>query len=136
MRARVRAEIARRWTRKSSTATPRSPRPPAAVRRLVPGGSLDADQAVGHRPVALEALRERHDVVHVVEVDHVAPLAGDAVDRLLVQRGALGLVADLAGLVEGGVDGLVARQRGVEAAPARLELVDVGVGVDAPAPAD
>src|SRR5712664_1460449 len=121
---RVTIEIATRRIRKSSTGV-----------RLVPGHPLDADQPVGHRPVALQVLGERHDVVEMVEVDDVAP-RGDLVDRLAVELRALPLVADLARLVQERVDGLVADQRGVQAGAAGLELVDVAVRIHAPAPAD
>src|SRR5207249_4007430 len=103
---------------------------------LLPARALDPDQPVGHRLVSLEAPGVGHDVVLVVEVDDVAPLPGELVDRLAVERGALRLIRHLARLVQQRVDGLVAGPRRVEAPPARLELVDIGVGVDAAAPAD
>src|SRR5215471_3647661 len=140
----VTAEMTRRWIRKSSTVA----RPAGSAGRgapearaasggySVPGRALDADQAVGHRLVALQVLRERRDVVQVVEVDDVAPLADELVDGVLVERGALRLIGHLASPVERRVDGLVAGQGRVEAAAAGVELVDVGVGIHAAAPAD
>src|SRR5262249_54714913 len=53
----VTTEIAARWTRNSSNS--------------VPARTLEADQPVGDGPVALEVLRERHDVVLVEQVDDV-----------------------------------------------------------------
>src|SRR5205814_1082410 len=51
-------------------------------------------------------------------------------------RAALVGIDDLARLVQQRVDLFVAGQGGVEAAPARLALVDVAVGIHAAAPAD
>src|SRR6266436_7617153 len=73
--ASVIAEIARRWIRYSSTAV-----------RLLPGRALDADEAVRHSLVALQLLRERDDVVRVIEVDDVAPAECELVDGLTVER--------------------------------------------------
>src|SRR5689334_781887 len=115
--------------------TPRRIRNSSTRRRLLPGRPLDADEPVGHGLVALEALRERHEVVGVIEEDRV-PSRADDVDGLPVGRGALGHVRDLARLVQQRVELLVAGQRGVEAASAGLALVDVAVGIDAAAPAD
>src|SRR6185436_13227574 len=117
----VTAEMKARRTRNSNT--------------LLPGGSLHPDQPVRHRLVALEVLGERHDVVRVIEEDRVAPRA-DEIDGLAIERPPLADVGDLAGLVQERVDLLVAGPGGVETAAARLPLVDVAVGIDAPAPAD
>src|SRR5438093_1980463 len=122
----VTTEIAARRTRNSST---------AAASGSVPGRPLDADETVRHGLVPLEAPRERHDVVQMVDVDDVASRR-EHVDRLAVQRAPLVHVAHLARAVQERIDLLVAGERGVEAALARLVLVDVAVGVDAPAPAD
>src|SRR5690242_10153713 len=121
---RVTIEIATRRIRNSSTGA-----------RLVPGHSLDADEPVRHRLVPLEVLGVRDDVVQVVDVEHVAT-GLDLLDRLAVELGPLALVADLARPVEQRVHRLVAHQRGVEAAAAGLELVDVAVRIRATAPAD
>src|SRR5256712_1598317 len=120
--ASVTAEMNARRTRNSITA-------------LLPARSLDADQPVGDGRVAFEVLRERDDVVREVEVDG-APARQEQVVGLTVERRPLADVAHLAGLAEERVDLLVARERLVEAAAARMELVDVVIGVHAAAPAD
>src|SRR5207245_976303 len=120
--ASVTAEMNARRTRNSITA-------------LLPARSLDADQPVGDGRVAFEVLRERDDVVLEVEVDDV-PARQEQVVGLTVERRPLADVAHLAGLAEERVDLLVARERLVEAAAARMELVEVVIGVHAAAPAD
>src|SRR5712691_149342 len=120
--ASVTAEMNARRTRNSITA-------------LLPARSLDADQPVGDGRVAFEVLRERDDVVLKVEVDDV-PARQEQVVGLTVERRPLADVAHLAGLVQERVDLLVARERLVEAATARVELVDVVIGVHPAAPAD
>src|SRR5262245_66263080 len=71
----------------------------------------------------------------MVEVDDVA--AGrEQIDRLAIESASLVDVADLARLVQERVDFLVAGERGVQAALARLDLVDVAIGIGAAAPAD
>src|SRR5262245_31303562 len=141
MRNRVTSEMRLRWIRKSVTTLrgcgrQREPFPAPAPRSdLVPAHTLDANQPVGHGLVVLEVLREGRDVVQVVEVDDVAARS-ELVDRLPVELGALREVADLARLVQQRIDGLVAGLGRVETAQAGVELVDVGVGIDAPAPAD
>src|SRR3989454_2567114 len=120
--ASVTAEMNARRTRNSITA-------------LLPARSLDADQSVRDGRVAFEVLRERDDVVLEVEVDDV-PARQEQVVGLTVERRPLANVAHLAGLAEERVDLLVARERLVEAAAARMELVDVVIGVHAAAPAD
>src|SRR5437667_2076458 len=137
----VTIEMAMRWIRYSSTASHASggaSRWCAAGRYLplLPGGALDADEAVGHRLVALEGLRKRDDVVRVIDVDDVAAGEGELVDGLLVQRGALGQVADLARPVQDHVHALVAGLRGVQRGAAGVKLEDVRVRVHPPAPAD
>src|SRR5712691_6661646 len=128
--------------RRSPTASrPRSrPAGPGSRTRAttgsVPGRVLDPDQAVGHGLVAPEILGIRHDVVQVIEVHDVAPAACELLDRVPVERGTLAEVADLARLVQERVDGLLAHEGRVQAATAGVELMDVGVGVHAPAPAD
>src|SRR5262249_40411370 len=102
--------------------------------RSVPGRALHADEAVGDTLVATKVLRKGHDVVLVIEVDDVASRR-EEVDRLAVESAALVHVTDLARPVEELVDALVAGLRRVEAALARLGLVDVAVGIDAAAPA-
>src|SRR6266853_1505933 len=139
--ARVTIEMAMRWIRYSSTASHASGGAPrwCAARRhlpLLPGRALDADEAVGHRLVALEGLRKRDDVVRVIDVDDVAAGEGELVDGLLVQRGALGQVADLARPVQDHVHALVAGLRGVQRGAAGVKLEDVRVRVHPPAPAD
>src|SRR5262249_31290707 len=140
MRNRVTSEMRLRWIRNSVTAfrgggRQREPSPaPAARSQLVPARALDTDQPVGHGLVALEVLRKGRDVVQVVEVDDVAARR-ESVDRLAVELGALRDVAHLTRLVQQRIDGLIAGLGGVQAALAGVELVDVGVGVDAPAPA-
>src|SRR5882724_2046211 len=100
--ARVIAEMARRWIRYSSTvchaagaARCRDATPTAPV-QLLPGDALDADEAVGHGLVALEALWVREDVVGVIEVQDITTAEGKLVDGLPVQGHALREVADLA----------------------------------------
>src|SRR5262245_12440505 len=102
---------------------------------LLPGRRLDPHQAVGDCAVPLEVLGVGHDVVRVIQVDRVAPRA-DQVDGLAVEPAALRHVGHLPRLVQQGIDALVAGERGVQAALARLPLVDVAVRVDAAAPAD
>src|SRR5204863_7731527 len=101
----------------------------------VPGGALDADETVGDGFVALEVLRKGDDVVEVIEVDDVAPRR-EQVDGLAVERASLVHVADLARSVQQRVDLLVAGQRGVQAALARLVHIDVAIRIHPPAPAD
>src|SRR2546427_2949640 len=120
--ASVTAEMNARRTRNSITA-------------LLPARSLDADQPVGDGRIAFEVLRERDDVVLEVEVDD-APARQEQVVGLTVERRPLADVAHLAGLAEERVDLLVARERLVEAATARVELGDVVIGVHPAAPAD
>src|SRR5437870_777490 len=122
MRTSVTDEMKARRTRNSST-------------RLLPARPLDADQPVRDGRVARQALRECDDVVLEVEVDDV-PAGEDLIHRLAVEGGALGDVADLARLVQERVHLLVADEGLVEAPATGVELVDVVVGVDAPAPAD
>src|SRR5437588_8537607 len=107
----------------------------ASTSGSVPGRPLDADEAIGDGPVPLEALRKRHDVVQVIDVDDVAP-RGEHVDGLAVECAPLIEIADLAGPVQERVDLVVAGQRRVEAALARLVLVNVAVGIHPAAPAD
>src|SRR5581483_3127944 len=121
---RVAMEIATRRIRNSSTGL-----------RSVPGHSLDADQPVRHRLVALQVAGVRHDVVGVVEVDDVATRV-DLLERLAVELRPLALIAHLARPVQQRVHRLVAHVGGVEAAPAGVELVDVAVRVHPSAPAD
>src|SRR2546429_7850699 len=92
--ASVTVEMAMRWIRYSSTATHAAGAAPMrrGSRHLLPGRALDADEAVGHGLVALEALRVRDDIVRVIQVDDVAA-GGELVDRLLVPRGAVGHIA-------------------------------------------
>src|SRR5262249_38468977 len=114
MTKRVTTEMNDRWTRNSITVAHRPLSLPGGRERrtsprdrLVPGDALDPDQTVRDGLVPLEALRERRDVVRVVEVDDVA--AGqELVHRLPVELDALLLVADLPRLVEEGIDRLVA----------------------------
>src|SRR5262249_25616967 len=127
MTMRVTIEIAALRTRKSNTGV--------AATRSVPGCPLDPDQAVGDGLVALEVLRERDDVVRMIDVDDVAP-GREEVDPLAVEPPSLIGVADLARSVEDRVDLLVAGARRVQAALARLDLVDVAVGIHPPPPAD
>src|SRR5207237_1193166 len=68
--------------------------------------------------------------------DSVPPREGELLDRVAVERCPLRVITDLARSIEQRVDSLVARVGGVQRAPARVELVDVAVGVHAPAPAD
>src|SRR5580765_3773414 len=94
----VATEIAARWIRNSSTGRHRAAPGFAArggLRASVPGRALEADQAVRDRLVALEALGKGRDVIRVVEVDDIPPLAGHLVDGFLVQRRPLRRVGDL-----------------------------------------
>ena len=91
MRKSVISEMTLRWIRNSATMPRRRGRPgapagPPDLLRLVPARALDADQPVGHGLVALEVLREGHDVVRVVEVDDV-PARAELVDRLAGRAG-------------------------------------------------
>ena len=72
----------------------------------------------------------------MVKVDQVPALQDHLVDGLLVERGALGLVAHLPCLVQQPVDGLVACPGRVQAAAAGVELVDVPIRIHPAAPAD
>src|SRR5436190_1643249 len=119
----------------SVTAEMKARRTRNSVTRLLPARPLDADQTVRDGLVALQVLRERGDVILEVEVDDVA--AGeDVIHRLAVEGRALGDIAHLARLVQESIHLLVAGEGLVEASATGVELVDVVVGVDAPAPAD
>src|SRR6185295_6037612 len=98
----VAIESAARWIRNSSTGRHRAaPRPAGGGRpgASVTGRALEADEAVGNRLVALEALGEGRNVVHVVEVHDIPLLARELVHGLLVQRRPLRRIGDLARLV-------------------------------------
>src|SRR5436190_8629210 len=124
-----------RLMRTSVTAEMKARRTRNSVTRLLPARPLDADQTVRDGLVALQVLRERGDVILEVEVDDVA--AGeDVIHRLAVEGRALGDIAHLARLVQESIHLLVAGEGLVEASATGVELVDVVVGVDAPAPAD
>src|SRR5216117_775669 len=124
-----------RLMRTSVTAEMKARRTRNSVTRLLPACPLDADQTVRDGLVALQVLRERGDVILEVEVDDVA--AGeDVIHRLAVEGRALGDIAHLARLVQESIHLLVAGEGLVEASATGVELVDVVVGVDAPAPAD
>src|SRR2546430_8638592 len=92
--ASVTVEMAMRWIRYSSTATHAAGAAPMRrrSRHLLPGRALDADEAVGHGLVALEALRVRDDIVRVIQVDDVAA-GGGPVGCLLFQPGGPGPLA-------------------------------------------
>src|SRR5438105_3372278 len=124
-----------RLMRTSVTAEMKARRTRNSITRLLPARPLDADQTVRDGLVSLQVLRERDDVILEVEIDDV-PAGEDVIHRLAVEGGALGDVADLARLVQECVHLLVAREGVVEAPATRVQLVDVVVGVDAPAPAD
>ena len=72
----------------------------------------------------------------MVKVDQIPALQNQLVDGLLVERGALGLIAHLARLVQEIVDGLVTGPGGVQTSPAGVELVNVPIRVHPTAPAD
>src|SRR5215510_13811028 len=119
MTKRVTTEMNDRWTRNSITVAHRPLSLPGGrervgvrVARLVPGDALDPDQAIGDGPVPLQVLRERHDVVLIVEIDDV-PARQELVHGLAVELDPLLLVAHLSGLVEQGVDRLVTGPRRV-----------------------
>src|SRR5262245_22571111 len=141
MSTKTTSEINRRRTMNWSNAF--APPPGVALRRLLSDfDSLQAQQAIRDSYEARYLLVQGDKIHTVPEVDNVAPRPQRALRRRLpvqhlrVQRGTLSVIGDGACLLQDVIDCCITHARDILRGATGVEIIDVPVGIDAPAPAN